>query len=86
MFLLALLVGCADSDADDDDEPSDPPIGYYEAGWPIDACSTDFDADGTGYGIGDVLPQHTFVAQSDETVSLHDFCNQVVYIEIGYWT
>lgn len=62
------------------------PIGYYESGWPIDACSTTFADEGTGYTEGDVLPQYEFIAQTGETVKLHDWCNQVVYIELGYFT
>lgn len=60
-------------------------LGTYEMGWPIGGCSTSM-PEGTGNGVGDVLPQYEFLAQTGETVKLHDFCNQVVYIELGYFT
>jgi hypothetical protein len=84
MPLLALLfVGCAENAGG---THAAAPIGYYQGGWPIDACSLDFPDDGTGYSIGDVLPQHAFITQTNETAHLHDWCDHVVYIEIGYTT
>ncbi len=72
--------------ADDDAPVADAPIGTYEMGWPIDACSTDFPDEGTGHAEGDVLPQYSLLAQTGERVNFHDFCNQVVYIEFGFFT
>lgn len=83
MFLLPLLVGCAAEVKTD--EPSDV-IGTYEMGWPIDACSETIDPEGTGHAIGDQLPAFSFLAQTGETVNLHDFCGRPVFIELGYFT
>lgn len=79
-MLLALFACAADKNA----EPE--VIGSYEMGWPIDACSVGFDEAGTGHAEGEVLPQYSLLAQTGETVNLHDFCNHVVYIEFGYFT
>ena len=85
MSLITLLsLGCTVSD--DPSGGSAPPIGYYEGGWPIDACSADFAAEGTGFGLGDILPQAEFVTQTNEIARLHDWCGHVVYIEIGTFT
>ena len=86
MALLVLLVGCGQGLLADGAAELEPPIGYYDAGWPIDACSVDLADGGTGYELGDVLPQSTFITQSGETAKLHDWCGHVVYIEIGYFT
>ena len=56
---------------DADDKP-------YRAGWPIDACRDDIEA--TGTRRGDVIENFTFGDQFGETLSLHDFCNQVVLL------
>lgn len=88
MTLLSLLLACAPIEfgggTDDDSTPST--IGSYELGWPIDACSADMPEAGEGHAVGEVLPQFRFQAQTGETVALHDFCNRVVYIELGYFT
>jgi hypothetical protein len=66
---------------------SDGPAGEYAiGGWPIDACSADLPEDGEGYDAGEMLPQYRFQSQTGETVALHDFCNHVVYLELGYFT
>jgi hypothetical protein len=83
VFLLPLLAACGPTDLAGKTEG---PLGYYELGWPIDACSADFPDPGTGAQVGDTLGQYTFTAQTGETVSLHDWCDHVVYIEIGYTT
>jgi hypothetical protein len=88
VLVLSLALACADGDRDRDDDGDrvDEVIGTYEMGWPIDACSVDMPDEGTGYAIGDTMPQYSAKAQTGETVKLHDFCNQVVYLEIGYFT
>lgn len=84
LFLSALA--CDADDDDRDDEAEAEVIGSYELGWPVDSCSVDMPDEGTGYAVGDTMPQYTAKAQTGETVKLHDFCNQVVYLEIGYFT
>ncbi|GDX83586.1 hypothetical protein LBMAG42_53970 [Deltaproteobacteria bacterium] len=92
LLLAALALGCAPTDDDDDDAPTEADSAVtelespYALGWPVDACSLDFPEKGTGHAEGDVLPQYEMSAQTEERVQLHNFCNHVVYIEFGYWT
>lgn len=75
---LGLLVGgCT---AGGGDSAADVPIGphYEPGGWPIDGCSAD--VVGTGYAEGDIAESLTFPDQFDATLTLHDFCDHVVYI------
>lgn len=56
----------------------------YEAGWKIDACRSDVES--TGNGEGEVANNFEMIDQFSETVRLHDFCDQVVYIVFGaFW-
>lgn len=50
----------------------------YQAGWKIDACRHDIVS--TGAKVGDIAANFALVDQFDETVKLHDFCNQVVLV------
>lgn len=55
---LALMLACGPISLDGSSEVADnsDPLGEYELGWPIDACSTEMDDAGTGHEEGDVLP------------------------------
>lgn len=56
----------------------------YESGWKIDACRNDIEA--TGYGEGEIASNFEMLDQFGETVRLHDFCDQVVFIVFGaFW-
>ena len=79
--------GKADTDGDgytDGDEfaahtsPADAADKPYKNGWPIDECRHDYE--GTGIKKGDVAYDFALNDQFGETVHLHDFCNQVVYL------
>lgn len=59
--------------------------GHYELGWPIGSCQDDVSGE-EGFTPGTTIPDYEMVAQTGETVRLYDFCNQVVYIELGYFT
>lgn len=76
-----------DSDADgwnDGDEvagntdPTDAADKPYELGWRIDACRHDVEP--TGNEVGEVAENIELVDQLDETVRLHDFCDQAVAV------
>ena len=56
---------------DDADHP-------YEGGWKIDACRNDIEP--TGEAEGQVADNFELTDQFSETVRLHDFCDQVVYV------
>lgn len=83
----------ADSDGDgwtDGDEvgsytdPLSPDDHPYQNGWKIDSCRNSVEA--TGYGEGDVAENFSMLDQFGETVKLHDFCDQVVYIVFAaFW-
>lgn len=83
-----------DPDSDDDEwtdgeevdgntDPLDPVDNPYDLGWRIDACR--WDVEGEGVAEGDVLNDYSMVSQTGETVRLHDFCDQVVLIELGFY-
>lgn len=99
MLLTLALGGCfaevvLDPDQDDDGytdleeaqantsytDPMDKP---YELGWQIDSCR--WDVEGEGVGEGEVLASYSMRAQTNELVRLHDFCDQVVLIELGFY-
>ena len=87
MTLFNLLLACQPIEfGGSETENAAETLGSYEMGWPIDACSTSMPDEGEGHQVGEVLPQFHFFAQTGETVALHDFCNRVVYIELGYFT
>jgi hypothetical protein len=86
-LLTLLLLACEPIElGKSDTTPAADVVGTYQLGWPIDACRDDIPAEGEGHAIGEVLPQFHFQAQTGETVALHDFCNRVIYIELGYFT
>lgn len=62
---------------DDSDKP-------YELGWKIDSCRHDVEA--TSNEVGGIAANFELVNQLGETVRLHDFCDQVVYlIFAAFW-
>lgn len=86
--------GLPDTDGDgytDGDEvtqntsPSDANDKPYLMGWPIDSCRNS--VEGTvGTKKGTVAENFALTDQFGETVKLHDFCNQVVYlIFAAFW-
>lgn len=76
-----------DSDGDDYDDgdevtrntdPTDAGDKPYQAGWPIDACRGDPGEDAES--------NFELLDQFGETVRLHDFCDQVVYMVFAaFW-
>lgn len=86
MLALLLFTACGPIKLGGEDNPSTEVVDTYELGWPINACNTEIPEEGTGHAVGDVLPQYTLAAQTGESVELHDFCGQVVYMEFGYFT
>jgi hypothetical protein len=64
--------------------PTDAEDHPYKNGWQIDACRHDITA--TGESEGEVADDFALVDQFGETVHLHDFCNQVVYMVFAaFW-
>lgn len=61
--------------------PIDPADRPYRAGWRIDACRHDIEA--SGYAEGEVAESFALTDQYDETVRLHDFCDQVVLLDFS---
>lgn len=69
---------------DENTDPADKADKPYELGWKIDACRHDVEA--TGYSKNDVAEDFALVDQLGETVHLHDFCDQVVYLVFAaFW-
>lgn len=50
----------------------------YAGGYPKDACR--FDVEGTGFEPGEVLTNITAMNQYGEMMSVHDFCDHVVFL------
>ncbi len=81
-----------DDDGYDDGEeakqntsPADPDDKPYATGWPIDACRNDITS-GFGTENGDIAEGFALPDQYGQTVRLHDFCNQVVYLVFAaFW-
>lgn len=83
----------ADSDGDtydDGDEvaqytdPLDPADHPYQNGWKIDSCRSSVES--TGQSEGEVASNFEMLDQFGETVKLHDFCDQVVYMVFAaFW-
>lgn len=56
----------------------------YQNGWTIDSCRSEVES--TGQGEGDVASNFELIDQFNETVKLHDFCDQVVYMVFAaFW-
>lgn len=53
----------------------------YQLGWRIDRCRNDIQ--GTGFDKGDVVQATSLTDQLDETVRIHDFCDQVVLLDFS---
>lgn len=74
----ALGVSCTGASGDSADTALAAGPHYALGGWPIDACSAD--VAGTGFAEGDTAEDLHFPDQYGEDVTLHDFCDHVVYI------
>lgn len=71
-------------EADVSADPSDAADHPFQAGWQMDACRNDLTAE--GWGVGDVSNDFALMDQFGETVRLHDFCNQAVYLVFAaFW-
>lgn len=85
--------GVPDSDEDgydDGDEaeqhtsPVDPEDHPYAGGWTMGACRNDIDS--SGNSEGEVANNFELADQFGETVSLHDFCDRVVFMVFAaFW-
>ncbi len=65
-------------------DPADKLDKPYQLGWKIDACRHDVES--TGFDKGDVADDFALIDQLGETVHLHDFCDQVVYLVFAaFW-
>jgi hypothetical protein len=83
--MLLLSMACVGTIPGADEKSDDEIAGTYQLGWPIGTCQDE--VTGTeGYKEGNTLPDYTWKAQTGEDVRLYDFCNQVVYLELGYFT
>lgn len=75
------------TDGDEVDQYTDPMADAdhpYENGWKIDACRADIES--TGNAEGEIANNFEMLDQFGETVKLHDFCDQVVYIVFAaFW-
>ncbi|MBJ93371.1 MAG: hypothetical protein CMP23_02735 [Rickettsiales bacterium] len=70
-------VGAGTDPLDSDDHP-------YSLGWPIDPCRDDIVP--TGNDVGQVTGQFELLSQTGETVRLHDFCGQAVFmVSAAFW-
>ncbi len=67
-------------------DPMDADDHPYLGGYPINRCSIDPEASGSGGSIGDIFADFTLMDQHGEMVSLYDFCGNYVYIEAGTFT
>lgn len=91
----ASLVACAPADVDislDDDGvviagdgETAPQHVFYEGGWQIATeCNETIEA--TGNAVGDITAATAQLAQSGDTVNIHDFCDRAILIVSGaFW-
>lgn len=61
--------------------PADPADHPFQAGWEMDACRNSVAS--TGNADGQVSDNFALLDQFGETVHLHDFCDQVVYVNFS---
>lgn len=65
-------------------DPADKEDHPYTGGWKIDSCRHDVQA--TGNSVGDIAEDFELTDQFGDTLRLHDFCAQAVFIESSaYW-
>lgn len=62
-------------------DPADPADHPFQAGWQMDACRNSIES--TGNADGQVAENFALMDQFGETVHLHDFCDQVVYVNFS---
>ncbi len=92
----ASLVACAPADVDisldedgaviaGDGEDDTPTNVFYEGGWQIATeCNETIEA--TGNAVGDITGESSLLAQSGDTVNIHDFCDRAILIVTGaFW-
>jgi hypothetical protein len=71
-------------EADQYTNPVDAEDHPYQAGWPMGACRNEIE--GEGFEDGMIAPNFAMLDQFGETVRLHDFCEQAVYIVFAaFW-
>ena len=72
------------AEADVSANPIDPADHPFEAGWQMDACRNDLTPE--GWSVGDVSNDFGLLDQFGETVRLHDFCDQAVFLVFAaFW-
>lgn len=59
-------------------DPTSPDDHPYTGGWAIDGCRNDITS--TGTAEGEIAPDFSLLDQFGEMVSLHDFCDRVIYV------
>ena len=65
-------------------DPADPDDHPYTGGWKIDSCRHDVEP--TGNAVGDIAYDFELEDQFGDTLHLHDFCGQAVFIESSaFW-
>jgi hypothetical protein len=77
---------CDDTDDTDDTDGTDDTDQEetYLGGFPKDSCSADIE--GEGYAEGEVMENLVRMDQFGEMVSLHDFCDHVVWLVFAaFW-
>ena len=94
-FGAASLVACAPADVsislEEDgaviagDGETTPTEVFYEGGWQIATeCNETIEA--TGNAVGDITDSTALLAQSGDTVNIHDFCDRAILIVTGaFW-
>lgn len=71
-------------EAEQHTNPVDPDDHPYHGGWKIGSCRNDVEP--TGTAEGEVANDFELVDQFDELVSLHDFCDRVVFVVFAaFW-
>ena len=96
-FAAASLAACAPADVDisldadgaaltGDDGDATPQFSFYEGGgWQIATeCNEGIEA--TGNAVGDITSGTSLLAQTGDTVNIHDFCDRAILIVTGaFW-
>lgn len=79
LLSLALLVGCG---SDAPTEPGNEAFGPENSWFHADTADVPADLQGTGYEVGDVMPDFTLVDQFGDEVQLYQFYGQVVALDV----
>lgn len=71
-------------EVDQNTDPTDQASVPFEGGWPISACNGK--VEGEGWDEGDVSNDWAMTDQFGESVNLHAFCDNVVYLVFAaFW-